>query len=120
MGLELTNNLIGMDIGGLNDITTQGLNDQGTPLTQPLAPTKQPTNIPLNATVESLVGSLPWVGGNNPGNSNAIPPVNSVFFRALAPKGELWDKLMPYRLLVIDTANGNQVVGGTHPSPVGV
>lgn len=73
----------------------------------------------------SLFGNLPWAVVATPGtttapNSKAQPLVNSVFFPYLSPKGELWDKLLPYRLLVIDTTNNNQVVGGNKPSAVSV
>lgn len=64
------------------------------------------TNPPPGSS--SLVGTLPW----------AQPPVSSAFFPYLAPKGELWNKLVPYRLLVVDTLNGNQVVNGGSPSPI--
>lgn len=73
----------------------------------------------------SLFGNLPWAVVPNAGpttapNSNAQPIVNSTFFQYLSPKGELWDKLVPYRLVVIDTSNNNQVVGGNLPSKVTV
>ncbi len=58
------------------------------------------SNVPPGGT--SLTGTLPW----------AQPPVNSVFFPYLVPKGELWDKLVSYRLVVVDTANQNEVVNG--------
>lgn len=54
----------------------------------------------------------PWA--NAGGNSG----VNSAFFPYLTPDPNLWNKLVPYRLLVIDTAKGNQVVGGGNPSEV--
>ena len=74
---------------------------------------------------ESLFGNLPWaVTGNstntNVSNATGGTQVNSAFFHYLAPKGELWDKLVPYRLVVIDTTNKNQVVGGNSPSKVSV
>jgi hypothetical protein len=60
---------------------------------------------------ESLLGELPW----------AQPIVNSAFFEYLVPKGELWDKLMPYRLVVMDVSqNPPQVVQGNDPSAVQV
>lgn len=58
----------------------------------------------------SLVGTLPWEQVS----------VNSVFFPYLNPKGELWDKLMPYRLIVIDTTQNNEVVNGVDPWEVQV
>lgn len=82
-------------------------------------------NTALTPGAGSLFGNLPWAVVSNAGpttapNSKAQPLVNSVFFPYLSPKGELWDKLVPYRLLVIDTANKNQVVGGNQPSKVSV
>lgn len=69
-----------------------------------------------------LYGSLPW--GPQDAATTGIPNskpqagVTSVFFPPLAPRGELWDKLMPYRLLVVDTTKGNKVVGGDKPSKI--
>lgn len=62
-------------------------------------------------------GNLPWAGTANPGpqnvpNNQAQLPVTSAFFSYYAPDPNLWDKLVDYRLVVIDTANGNRVVGG--------
>lgn len=56
----------------------------------------------------SLVGTLPW------------SDINSPFFTYLDPKGELWDKLVPYRLIVIDTFENNEVVNGNAPKEVTV
>jgi hypothetical protein len=59
----------------------------------------------------SFTGTLPW----------AQPPVTSVFFPYVTPKGELWDKLMDYRLLVIDTTNNNQVSpNGGNGGPISI
>src|ERR1700722_7743981 len=71
---------------------------------------------------QSLVGALPWGLSLAPYNQGfaVTPYINSAFFRHLSPKGELWDKLLPYRMLVIDTRNGNKVVGGNNPSAVSV
>jgi hypothetical protein len=38
--------------------------------------------------------------------------VSSAFFPQLSPNPALWDKLCYYRFVVIDTFNGNKVVGG--------
>ena len=70
-------------------------------------------------------GNLPWAGSENPGTSLFSPaqgqtPVNSVFFPYLTPDPTLWDKLVDYRLLVIDTAKGNIVVGGSKNPEVNV
>ena len=72
---------------------------------------------PPVSSSSSLTGLLPWNLANSLTPTN---PVNSVFFPNLTPKGELWDKLMPYRLIVIDTNNKNQVVGGKNPPKVSV
>lgn len=73
----------------------------------------------LNAT--SAIGpSLPTTstGSNLPWNSGT--PVNSAFFLAMSPDYTLWDKLLPYRLVVVDVNNNNQVVGGNFPTDVGI
>lgn len=61
-------------------------------------------------------GNLPWAGVSNPGpqkgQTTTQVPTKSAFFRYFAPDPNLWDKLVDYRLVVIDTANGNTVVGG--------
>ena len=73
-------------------------------------------------------GNLPWAGTANPGpqlgQTTSQPPVKSAFFPYFAPDPNLWDKLVDYRLVVIDTANGNQIVGGSlvsqvHINPLG-
>lgn len=53
-------------------------------------------------------GNLPWLES----------VVKSPFFLHLDPRGELWDKLLTYRLVVIDTNNQNQVVNGNKPQEV--
>ena len=63
--------------------------------------------------ITALGQSLPW------GLLNSSP-VNSVFFDYITPDPSLWDKLVPYRLLVIDTANGNTVVNGDTPEEVSI
>ncbi len=72
----------------------------------------------------TATGSLPWAVGASPSplapSNSAQPLVNSAFFPYLQPKSYLWDKLVSYRLVVIDTANKNQVVGGKAPSAVTV
>lgn len=55
----------------------------------------------LNSTIKAQSGSVPW------------QQVNSRFFKFITIKSDRWDQLFPYRLLVIDTRKGNQVVGGT-------
>lgn len=62
----------------------------------------------LNNTQNSQANSLPW------------SDVQSAFFPFIAIKPERWDQLFPYRLLVIDTRKGNQVVGGTNSAKVTV
>lgn len=78
----------------------------------------------LTPGLSILSGTLPWASQSNPSpislpTASPQPPGTSVFFPYLSPRGELWDKLMPYRLLVIDTTD-NTVVGGNDPSPVQV
>lgn len=68
-------------------------------------------------------GNLPWAGTSNPGpqntpNNQSQQPVKSAFFPYFAPDPNLWDKLCDYRLVVIDTAKGNRVVGGNLVSSV--
>lgn len=46
--------------------------------------------------------------------------VSSAFFPQLGPNPNLWDKLVHYRLIVIDTFNGNKVVGGNKPSKINI
>ena len=62
-------------------------------------------------------GNLPWAGTANPGpqnvpNNQAQAPVKSAFFPYYKPNPNLWDKLVDYRIVVVDTAKGNRVVGG--------
>ncbi len=70
-------------------------------------------------SVPNFFGNLPWAVVNQPSGSSATPLVNSPFFKYLAPNGYLWDKLLPYRLIVWDTVK-NQVVGGDKPQPIQV
>lgn len=62
----------------------------------------------IPSSSSSLTGTLPW------------SDVDSAFFPFLIPKGELWSALVPYRLIVVDTANNNEVVGGNDPNEVTV
>ena len=61
-----------------------------------------------------LISARPWA------ETQTQAPVTSAFFHYLTPNPNLWDKLVPYRLVVIDTSNNNQVVGGNDPSSVSV
>jgi hypothetical protein len=72
---------------------------------------------PPSSSASPIFGSLPWAVVSHPNNAKAQPQVTSVFFPYLAPRGELWDKLVPYRLIVWDTAK-NIVVGGNKPSKI--
>ena len=68
-----------------------------------------------------LVGNLPWAGIANPGPDypqGTNSSVTSAFFPFLKPNPNLWDKLVDYRLIVIDTSNGNKVVGGNQPEEI--
>lgn len=61
-----------------------------------------------------LSGAFPW-------GSSSPTPFNSVFFPPLNPDGSLWDKLVPYRLVVMDvTQNPPKVVNGNQPSEISV
>lgn len=51
---------------------------------------------------------LPWAKTTS-GNSLT----SSKFFIPISIDGKRWDKLYPYRLVVIDVAKGNAIVGGT-------
>jgi hypothetical protein len=96
-------------------------NDNGPTPPNPLPSVVTPNFQPIGPTTSSLVGILPWgsAGALPPGKQySPLPVVSSVFFPSLSPKGELWDKLVPYRLIVVDTANNNQVVGGGKPPKV--
>jgi hypothetical protein len=46
--------------------------------------------------------TTPW--GSDPGTD--------IFFPTPSIKGERWNKIYPYRLLVVDASNGNSIVGG--------
>jgi hypothetical protein len=63
---------------------------------------------PPVSSASSLTGFLPWRGEI---------PVVSPFFTSLTPHGQLWDKLVPYRLVVWDTVN-NIVVSGDAPTQI--
>ena len=70
-------------------------------------------------------GNLPWAGSANPGPTHSTSnqsqsSVKSTFFPYFAPDPNLWDKLCDYRILVIDSANGNKVVGGNRPTEVDI
>lgn len=54
-----------------------------------------------NSAINSQAGAYPW---------STLP--KSPFFQYITIKPDRWDQLFPYRLLVIDSLKGNQVVGG--------
>ena len=63
-------------------------------------------------------GNLPWAGSANPGPNNFpnnanLPIVNSPFFHYLTPDPNLWDKLVDYRLVVVNTQQNNRIVGAS-------
>jgi hypothetical protein len=68
---------------------------------------------PIGALLKSIDVSatqgrnLPW----DSRNSN----VNSSFFHYIDVDGTRWNQLFPYRLVVIDTSNGNKIVRGVLP-----
>jgi hypothetical protein len=92
----------------------------GIPSPSSLIPNPNPVSSALGlagpvSSATSFSGTLPWNVLTNPSgqpNSKPVANTSSGFFVPLAPKGELWDKLVPYRLVVIDTSKGNQVVSG--------
>lgn len=54
--------------------------------------------------------------GRSPaGATSALPwdNVNSRFFTKISIDPDRWDQLFPYRLIVVDTRKGNQIVNGT-------
>lgn len=53
-------------------------------------------------------GSTPWEAS----------AVNSRFFSHITIDGSRWDQLFPYRLIVIDAQNKNQVVNGSAPANI--
>lgn len=55
-----------------------------------------------NSSISSQAGAYPWA---------SLP--KSRFFKYITIKPDRWDQLFPYRLLVIDTLKGNQVIGGS-------
>lgn len=81
----------------------------------------QPTGIAdsLSKQFQSLLGDLKNTQ-NNQANSLPWSEVQSAFFPFIAIKPERWDQLFPYRLLVIDTRKGNQVVNGGNSAKVTV
>lgn len=65
----------------------------------------------LNSSISTSIGranGFPWTD------------VKSKFFPYLTIQPTYWDKLFPYRLLVIDTHNRNRVVGGSSEAKVSV
>ncbi len=42
-----------------------------------------------------------------------VSPSQSVFFSPIELRGERWNQLFPYRLLVVDASNGYSIVGGS-------
>jgi hypothetical protein len=60
--------------------------------------------------VKGQNSSLPWANTNK----------KEVFFTPLEIDGSRWDKIYPYRLVVIDTAKGNQVVGAASKAVVDI
>jgi hypothetical protein len=90
---------------------------------------------PSAVPMVSLTGTLPWSASTSAGkvtpsgleagfvvtDSSPILPVTSSFFPFLTPKGQLWDKLIPYRLVVMDVSHDPPVVvSGSKPSAVSV
>jgi hypothetical protein len=57
-----------------------------------------------NANSKATLPGLPWQGE---GGST----INSAFFHSIQINPQVWDQLLPYRLLVIDTTN-NKIVAG--------
>lgn len=61
-------------------------------------------------------------GANRNVAGNALPwdNVKSKFFVKVAIDADRWDKLFPYRFMVIDTARGNQIVNGTQNMDINI
>jgi len=57
------------------------------------------------------IPALPWDD-----NSKFYGKENEVFFAPFFIEPDRWDKFYPYRLLVVDVSNGNQIVGVTGDS----
>lgn len=84
--------------------------------------------VPVTPDANSFTsGVLPWsqaVPNSNylaPFSAGPTPVVNSAFFLSVDINPNLWDKLVDYRLLVMDVSqNPPQVVGGAKPDPVTV
>jgi hypothetical protein len=97
-----------------------------TPLTaSPSSPVGAPPNLGVNtsglggiSSVNALLQSvdvaatkgrnLPW----DTSNSNVVSP----FFNYVDIDATRWNQLFPYRLVVVDTANGNKIVNGSNGS----
>ena len=60
----------------------------------------------VNSTGKTVANDLPW---------QDIDP-NEAFFKPLSIDSRNWDKMFPYRLLVIDVTKGNKIVGKKGPS----
>lgn len=69
----------------------------------------------LKADVLSQINALTGQGGARSVAGSALPWDNSKsrFFLPVSIDADRWDKLFPYRLMVIDTSKGNQIVNGT-------
>ena len=61
-------------------------------------------------------GDLPW----SKLNSNSPTNINSAFFTSINPDGTLWDKLLPYRLIVWDTTTNGVVGYNDFPTDVSI
>lgn len=73
---------------------------------------KLPSPPSLGDFASKLAGNLNLGAGTAKDPSYPWADVNSRFFNYITIKPERWDQLFPYRLMVIDSANGNAVVGG--------
>lgn len=72
-----------------------------------------------DSAVNAITGRLK---GNTSGGTTTLPwnDLNSRFFKYITIKPERWDQLFPYRLVVVDTKNGVQVVNGSSKVQVSV
>jgi hypothetical protein len=80
----------------------------------------------LKADLENLsreaFNKLTGQQGSAVSGASAVPwsDVNSRFFKYITIKPEKWDQLFPYRLLVVDSKKGNQIVNGSSTAKVTV
>src|ERR1035437_8540756 len=103
-------------------ISTFGGGDELGPFNNPFASGPNPLSSAIGLGAGELVPptvlpTLPWATRNTSNNKNG--KISSVFYPSIEPDPSLWDKLVPYRLVVFDTKK-NVVVGGADPSQISI